>query len=186
MKHRLLASLVPVGVAVGVAAATPMTAAASTASSPPARIAHGSHSTHDTHRRVLTASGAFTAGLDVTSLRLQPVGSRCLLTVNGTLTFTGTIRGTATGTTAALEDAPCAAVAVNPPGTFADVFRFTGTFSGTVRGRAADAHLVYAGRTAQGGAIDAGMLFSGGVTAILRVSARVAVGGTYEGVVVRR
>jgi hypothetical protein len=133
----------------------------------------------------VSASGDFAATLDFDSLRLQPVGSRCLLTVSGTLTLAGTLLGTATGSTAAFEDAPCTDVAANPPGTFADVFRFTGTFSGTIAGRATAGALVYAGRTAPGGAIDAVMVVTGGLTGLLRVQAVVGVGGTYRGVVVQ-
>jgi hypothetical protein len=106
--------------------------------------------------------------------------------VNGTLTFTGTLQGTASATTAAFEDATCTEVAANPPGTFADVFRSRGTFVGTVDGRATQAKIVYAGRTAPGGSIDAVMVFSDGVTGVLRVRATVGVGGSYLGVVFQR
>jgi hypothetical protein len=108
-----------------------------------------------------------------------------LLTVNGTLTFAGTLQGTAGGSTTALENAPCTDVAANAPGTFADVFRFIGTFSGTIGGRTTEAAIVYAGRTAPGGEIDAVMLVTGRDTGVLKVRATVGVGGTYSGVVVQ-
>jgi hypothetical protein len=133
---------------------------------------------------VVRASGAFAAALDLASLRLQPLGNRCVLTVNGTLTFSGTLQGTATGTTTAFEEAPCEQVAANPPGTFADVFRSTGTFSGVVDGQPVSADIVYAGRTAAGGAIHAIMRFTGDVTGVVQVVATVGVGGTYRGVLV--
>ena len=61
-------------------------------------------------------------------LKDVPPGS-CLLTVNGELTFTGSLVGSAAGTTNALETAPCSAVLVNPPGTFSDAFQFRGHFA---------------------------------------------------------
>jgi hypothetical protein len=141
--------------------------------------------THSMHVHAVPASGDFGAALDFTSIRLQPVGTRCLLTVNGTLTFSGTLKGTATGTTAALEDATCPDVAANPPGTFADLFRFSGIFSGTIDGRATEAKIAYVGRTAPGGSIEAVMLFSDGFTGVLGVRATVGVGGTYRGLIVQ-
>ena len=134
---------------------------------------------------VVAASGEFTAAVDFASLRLRDVrGGRCELTVNGTLTFTGTLDGAATGTTTALLFATCAEVAVTPPGTFFDVFRFEGDFSGTVAGQPATGPLRYAGITRVGGAIDALITLGGGSTAVLRADAVVAVGGSYTGVAV--
>ena len=166
----------------GALALTMLTAAPAAASAAPATSA----TTRGARAHVVRASGEFTVALDVTSLRVQPVGTRCLLTVSGTLEFSGTLVGTAAATTAALEDATCAEVATHPPGTFADVFRSTGTFAGTVDGQPVDAEIVYAGRTAVGGSIDAVMVFTGGVTGVLHVQAQVAVGGTYSGVLVER
>jgi hypothetical protein len=177
MVRRRLRLLLACGIAPIVLAATPVMAVAATGGATPSHIPSRSHGS------TLAASGEFTAALDPTTVRLQPVGSLCLLTINGTLAFTGTIQGTASGTTAALETAPCAEVAANPPGTFADVFRFAGTFTGTVGGQPAEAEISYAGHTAVGGSIDAVMVFSDGFRALLRVRATVAVGGTYRGVV---
>ncbi len=138
------------------------------------------------HQRVdlVRASGTFDVLLALGTLRLQPVGNRCLLTVNGTLTFSGTLQGTAAATTTAFEDASCEEVTANPPGTFADVFSSSGAFSGTVDGRPVSADLVYAGRTAVGGSIDAIMRFTGDLTGVLHVDATLGVGGSYRGVLV--
>src|SRR3954463_5311117 len=68
-------------------------------------------------------SGHFDAIVDFSTVTLTPKGGNCLLEISGRLVFTGTIEGTATGRTSALEFAPCADVAVNPPGTFEDVFK---------------------------------------------------------------
>jgi hypothetical protein len=174
--RRLLRTVVAAGVTLSVVGSTPLIAHADTTSSAPGRVSVGSD--------VKAASGDFTVAIEVGTIQLQPVGSRCLLRVDGALTFRGSLEGTATGTTSALEDATCAQVQANPPGTFADVFRFTGQFSGSADGRTVQAPLVYAGRTAPGGSIDAVMLLTGGVTAVLKVSARVAVGGTYRGLLV--
>jgi hypothetical protein len=176
MRRLLRAVVAAAGVTLSILGSTPLIAHAETTSSTRGQISVGSD--------VKAASGDFTAAIDVRTIQLQPVGSRCLLRVDGALTFRGSLEGTATGTTSALEDATCAQVQANPPGTFGDVFRFTGQFSGSVDGRTVQASLVYAGRTAPGGSIDAVMLLTGGVTAVLQVSARVAVGGTYSGLLV--
>lgn len=129
------------------------------------------------------ASGAFTAVVDFTTVALREVaGGKCELTVNGTLLFTGTLTGSADGTTTALIFAPCPEVAVTPPGTYPDVFRFHGNFAGTVNGVSADGELTYAGVTQVGGAITATILLRGGATAILRADAVAGVGGTYAGI----
>jgi hypothetical protein len=133
---------------------------------------------------VIRASGSFVVGLDLSSIGLQPLGDRCVLTVSGTLTFSGTLQGSAPASTTALEDASCQQVAANPPGTFADVFSSTGTFSGTIDGRPVTADMVYAGHTAAGGSITAIMRFTGDLTGVLHVGATLGVGGTYSGVLV--
>ena len=128
------------------------------------------------------AVGSFTATLDFGSLTLRDVGPQaCRLTVDGVLAFTGTIDGTAAGTTDALIAAPCAAVATTPPGTFADGFVFRGRFAGRIDGAATSAALTYAGVTRPGGAIRAGMTMGAGAIALLDVDAVVGVGGTYAG-----
>src|SRR5688500_6979592 len=96
--------------------------------------------------RQIDASGSFDALVDFATLTLTPRGQNCLLTVSGQLVFSGTIQGTATGQTSALVFASCADVATNPPGTFADVFKFEGTFEGSVDGEAAQANLSYMGQ----------------------------------------
>jgi hypothetical protein len=134
--------------------------------------------------RQVQTSGHFDAMVDFATVTLTPRGRNCLLQVDGTLVFTGTIEGTATAHTSALESAPCADVATNPPGTFSDVFKSEALFVGTVDGTPARANLLYQGRVQQGGHIDARLLFSHGVAGSLVADAVVAVGGTYRGMVV--
>jgi hypothetical protein len=133
---------------------------------------------------VVRASGTFDAVLDVTTFRLEPLGTRCVITVSGRLIFSGTLQGSASATTTAFEDASCEQVLSDPPGTFADVFSSTGTFTGSVGGRPVSADIVYAGRTSAGGSIDAIMRFTGDLTGVLHVDATLGVGGTYDGVLV--
>ena len=134
--------------------------------------------------RQVDASGQFLAQVDFTSFTFTPRGRNCLLTVNGQLVFTGTIDGTATGTTSALVFAPCADVMAAPPGTYPDVFRSELEFRGTIDGEPATANLLYMGRVAEGGTIDGRLIFSNGVAGRLEADAIVAVGGTYHGRVV--
>lgn len=139
--------------------------------------------------RVIQASGSFDAIVDFSTLTLTPTsdGRNCLLVVKGQLVFTGTLEGTAPGQTTALVFAPCADVASNPPGTFADVFRSELVFEGTVAGERARANMIYTGRSHPGGQIEAYLLLYNGVLGTLEVDAQLAVGGTYRGpVVVRR
>jgi hypothetical protein len=132
----------------------------------------------------IEALGAFVANVDLASISLRDVrGNKCELTVNGTLTFSGTLAGAANGTTTAVIFAPCTEVALTPPGTFFDVFRFEGTFDGTVDGSTASGSLTYAGITRPGGAIDAQITLRGNATAVLRADAVVLRGGTYTGIV---
>lgn len=132
-------------------------------------------------------AGHYDAVVDFSTLALTPIGSNCRLEVGGKLVFTGTIHGTAVGHTSALVFAPCAQVAVTPPGTYRDVYTSKAVFDGSVNGVAAHARLLYAGQTNVGGAIDAHLIFSDGVAGVLdAVDARVAVGGDYRGAVVVR
>ncbi|MFP5283193.1 MAG: hypothetical protein ACLGIF_07065 [Actinomycetes bacterium] len=129
------------------------------------------------------AAGEFTANVDFASLATREVGQACEFTVRGALTFTGTLSGVATGTTTALIFAPCATASTNPPGTFADVFRFASTVRGTVDGVPVVGDLAYAGVTREGGGIEATItLRADRARAVLRAAATVAVGGTYAGV----
>jgi hypothetical protein len=130
------------------------------------------------------ATGEFAARVDFSTL--VPVdlpGRRCQLTVRGVLVFSGTLVGEARGQTTAMVLAPCAEVASVPPGTHRDVFRFEGTFSGTVDGDEASGRLIYAGVTHPGGHIDARIRLTGDASASLRADATVAVGGDYIGIV---
>jgi hypothetical protein len=131
------------------------------------------------------ATGHYDAFVDFSTLALTPRGRNCLLDVDGKLVFSGTITGTATAHTSALIFAPCAQVAITPPGTYRDVFTSRAVFDGTVNGEPAHANLLYVGETNVGGAIDAHLVFSNGVSGALETSdARVAVGGDYHGSVV--
>lgn len=131
-------------------------------------------------------SGHFDAIVDFSTITLTPRGANCLLGVDGRLVFSGTIQGTAVGHTSALEFAPCDQVAINPPGTFEDVFRSVATFDGTIGGQPAHSDLLYMGRVQVGGAIDGRLVFSNGVAGALDVASIVAVGGTYSGSLVVR
>lgn len=132
------------------------------------------------------ASGEFTAAIDFGTLALERLpGKRCRLTVDGTLTFTGTLQGTATGTTTATVYAPCDDVQITSPGTFRDTFRFDGTFDGTVDGTATTAPLTYFGVTAPGGEIRAAIHVKGDRSrAYLRAQASIAEDGVYTGVAI--
>src|SRR4051812_37128548 len=133
------------------------------------------------------ATGHYDANVDFSSLTLTPRGRNCLLEVDGQFVFTGTIAGTATAHTSALVFAPCAQVAITPPGTYRDVFTSRAVFDGTVNGEPAHSRLLYAGETQVGGTIDAHLIFSDGMAGVLDVvDAHVAVGGDYRGAVVVR
>ncbi|WP_154402112.1 hypothetical protein [Ornithinimicrobium cavernae] len=133
------------------------------------------------------AEGEFIAAVDFSSLQARDVrGDKCEFTVNGTLSFTGTVDGDAVGTTTAVVFAPCAEALASPPGTYFDVFRFEGDFTGDVLGEPASGSLSYAGLTRVGGAIDATVILDGDdARAVLRADSQVAVGGTYTGVAKR-
>jgi hypothetical protein len=152
--------------------------------------------THDTDvtpgasARRVDASGAFAAEVFFNTLVTRDIGnSKCEFVIQGRLTFSGTLEGVAEGTTTALIDAPCAE-ATDPAnlGAFADVFRFEGTFSGTVDGVPATGGLTYAGITRPGGSIDARIrLRADGAKATLHtVTAQLGVGGTYRGVAITK
>lgn len=117
---------------------------------------------------------------------LQPLASdRCLLTLPVTLTFRGTLKGMAPGTLQAAVDASCGDVLTVPPGTFADVFVFTGTFTGKVAGERTSAGLVYSGVTRPGGDVRGLIALDGGATGLLTVDAEAGTGGSYSGAVTR-
>lgn len=134
----------------------------------------------------ILASGEFIAVVDFTTLTFTPQGNHCILVVEGQLIFSGTLEGVGSGTTTARVFATCEEVLANPPGTFRDVFRFEGVFVGTVDGEPAQADFVYQGRAEAGGRIDARIHISGGLQGVLHADAQLAVGGSYEGFVIRR
>ena len=131
-----------------------------------------------------TVEGDFVASVDFASLQVRDVrGDKCEFTVNGTLSFSGPVDGDAVGTTTAVIFAPCESALTSPPGTFFDVFRFEGAFTGEVLGEPTTGTLSYAGLTRVGGGIDATVILDGDdARAVLRADAQVAVGGTYSGV----
>lgn len=126
------------------------------------------------------ADGSFSAALDFPSLRTEPVGANCLLTVQGTLTFTGRLAGEAIATTRALVFGECPSVKTTPPGTFADIFQSELLFTGTIDGVAvSNLKIIYQGRTAVGGAITGQMRLGNGRDGVLAVEGMVAQGGDY-------
>jgi hypothetical protein len=130
----------------------------------------------------LTASGTFDTTLDFSTLTVTPGGKACRLSVEGQLSFDGTLDGTADAATTALVFAPCSEVQPTPPGTFADVFRSRLEFRGTVAGTPATAKILSVGVTRAGGEIDAVMLVDGDdVMGRLHLDATVGVGGSYQG-----
>jgi hypothetical protein len=149
-----------------------------------ASAAAAPHGTGTSRGAAVHAAGGFEAAIDFASLQARDVrGHRCELTVNGTLTFSGTVEGTAGGITTAVVLAPCADALASPPGTYVDVFEFEGRFTGEVLGVRASGPLRYAGVTRVGGEIDALITLRGDdARAVLRADAQVALGGTYRGV----
>lgn len=134
--------------------------------------------------RGMPAMGAFTAEVDFSTLAFTPVGTRkCLLTVKGALDITGALDGVAVGTTRTIVFGHCPEVAATPPGTFADAFRSKLRFSGTLNGVPAKADMTYQGVTNVGGEIQAYFLLSNGLDGSLNVTAFVAQGGKYEGLI---
>jgi hypothetical protein len=129
----------------------------------------------------IPASGTFEAVIVFETLKLEPRGNNCLLEVEGSLEFEGTLEGTASGHTTALVFAPCEEVADNPPGTFRDVFKSNLHFTGTVDGKPATAHMVFQGQVEEGGAARSIMRLSDGVRGVLKAEGVVALEGEYEG-----
>lgn len=130
---------------------------------------------------LVRAKGNFTVAIDFSSLALTPVDENCLLTVEGTIDFSGTLEGIASARTRALALASCDAVSMLPPGAYEDLFTSAFEFAGKVDGRPIVADLTYRGRTELGGEIDAVMIPSNGLRGRLFVDAIVAAGGTYNG-----
>lgn len=126
-------------------------------------------------------SGTYDAVVDFSTVRLTPTGRNCRLVIDGMLVFSGTVEGTASGTTTALIFAPCSEVATTPPGTYRDVFTSELHFTGTVNGEPAEGNVLYQGVTLVGGEIEGHLHFSNGIAGVLDVDAIVAVGGSYEG-----
>ena len=133
----------------------------------------------------VAAAGTFTVAVTGPPA-LQPLpGGGCLATLPVTLGFEGTLTGAAPGTIRVAVGEPCGVAFAAPPGTFADVFLFTGTFSGTVAGEETTARLVYSGLTRSGGQVRGLMALFGNAHGLLRVEAMAGAGGSYSGVVKR-
>lgn len=130
---------------------------------------------------LIRAKGNFTVEIDFSTLSLKPVDENCLLTVEGVISFTGTLEGIASARTRALALASCGDVSTLPPGAYEDVFTSAFEFAGKVDGRPIVADLRYRGRTALGGDIDAILIPSNGLKGRLFVDAIVAAGGSYNG-----
>lgn len=137
------------------------------------------------HSPVRQASGELAVQLDPSTLQAIPIsgGSRCQFTVEVALHLTGTAVGTASGTTVAKIDAPCAEALSMPPGTFSDTFTFTGRFEGTVGGAPSTARVTYAGVTKAGGAVTASLFLKGSPLMIACAQAQAGGQGTYSGLV---
>jgi hypothetical protein len=128
------------------------------------------------------AAGDFTVGSVTFGAPEDVKGNKCKLTVDGTLSFTGDLAGDAVGTTTAIVFATCEEALAAPPGTYFDVFKFQGDFTGTVFGEAAEGTLTYAGVTQEGGDIDARIKLRGDAWAALRTTDAVVLqGGSYSG-----
>lgn len=133
---------------------------------------------------VVPAQGSFTVELADEPPQVRPlIGGLCELRVNGSLTFTGTLEGVATGTTTAVVFASCDQVTQAPLGTYADVFRAEADFTGTVAGRPVSADLTYAGVSAAGGDIRGAIVLEGEARGALAVEARLADQGAYAGLI---
>lgn len=130
---------------------------------------------------LVRAKGEFTVAIDFSTFELTAVDENCLLTVEGVVTFTGTLEGIAPARTRALASASCEVVATSPPGAYEDVFTSAFEFAGKVDGRPVVADFDYRGKTALGGSIDAVLAPSNGLRGRLFVDGIVAVGGSYNG-----
>ena len=129
------------------------------------------------------ADGAFTVAITGPP-DLQPLpGGRCLATIPVTLAFDGTLDGAATGAIRVAVAAPCDLAFAVPPGTYADLFLFAGTFTGAVAGEQTSATLVYSGRSRPGGDVRGLIALHGDANGLLRVRATAGAGGTYSGAV---
>ncbi|HMQ55379.1 MAG TPA: hypothetical protein PKE64_08365 [Anaerolineae bacterium] len=133
------------------------------------------------------AEGTFEVSADFSTLTITPVGSSCVLQVEGSLEFRGTLEGSGSAQTRTLVFAPCEDVMGNPPGTFADVVTAYAGFEGTVSGSPANATVTYLGKTEEGGAIAGLMTVKGrNLTGLLDVAAQVAEGGSYDGYILNK
>lgn len=114
----------------------------------------------------------------------QVGAQQCSIRLDGTLEFTGTLEGSASGTASALLFAPCedALHPNNPLRTYPDNFKSTLVFDGIFDGQeAVSADMIYQGHTFVGGEIRATMKLSNGLKGILKVDAVVIQGGSNTG-----
>lgn len=171
-------------VVLGSLTAGPAGAAAPPTITSPASSTLGQTLAHHGYKSV-TVKGSLQVQLDPSTLQAVPVagGTKCQFSVGVTLNLAGTVQGTAKGTTVAIINAPCADALSTPPGTFSDVFRFSGNFQGSVSGVPTTAKVEYAGVTRAGGAVSASLVLLGNrATVLAAVQASAGVEGTYYGV----
>ena len=123
--------------------------------------------------------GSFRAVIESEPVVRDLPDGRCKLKVTGRLVFEGTLVGEALGTTTARIQSPCSELDLAHPD-FRDVFRFKGTFTGTVAGEEVRVPLTYAGVTSPGGTIEALIRLRTTPRLVLHTEdAVVAVGGRY-------
>ncbi|MDI3331191.1 MAG: hypothetical protein QJR09_10745 [Micrococcus sp.] len=171
-------------VMLGAALAGPLAAAPPATASVP-RAAPSAGAPHQTPAAI-PVTGTIDVQVDLGSISATPAagGTRCVLTADVTLQFSGTVEGTAVGETVARVNAPCSEVTTMPPGTFADTFRFSGDFEGDVAGTPTTAEVEYAGVTRAGGAVSAVLHLDGDSTVRATVRAQAGGSGTYRGIAV--
>ena len=105
-------------------------------------------------------------------------GRGCVIDLRQSYTVEGTLRGTFEIDYRILTAGSCD----SPPGTHDEDWIARGTFSGTVGGSGASAHLSYTARVAAGGDVAGRILFGGGLEGELRVRGNFSDGRlSYEG-----
>lgn len=183
-------SLGPAAAAAPPATAPPATASQAAPAGPAVPARPGQQSAHRLGHRAgsIPVDGTLRVQLDPSTLQATPAGggAMCRLQVDVVLELAGTVEGTATGSTVATIDAPCADTVSTPPGTFSDTFRFTGDFEGSVSGVPAVAAVEYAGITRAGGDVSALLVLHDGVTVLAGVQAQAGAEGAYRGVALTR
>lgn len=121
-------------------------------------------------------SGSYTVALDSAAMTRTARGGNCLVSAPMTLTFTGGVAGTATGTAIARVAGSCDQASLAS----ARMVTATMSFTGTINGAARSSGLVYRFTTTEEGTTRATIrLVRGG--GMLKVESATAQGGTYTG-----